>query len=80
MQKRSVRINDEYWLIVSEQQPNRWTVEVWGPDSLVHDRIYGSCEDAQIAAVEVARQHFESCGVSIDIPERLNWAVAVAAP
>ena len=78
MSKRIARVNSDYWLLVSEEQPNKWTVQIWGPTPLQHDGIHQSAQEAEAAAIEVAREHFRSLGLPIEVPDRLRWSLAMA--
>lgn len=77
--KHSARINRDYWLVVSEERPHQWTVQLWGPVPLSHDGMHHSAEDVEVAAIDMARKHFESNRLSVDMPEKLTWALAMEA-
>jgi len=72
VRKRSARIHPDYWLIVSEERPQQWTFQVWGPVPFSHDGIHPSAQDAESAAIEAARKHFERQGLPIDVPDSLT--------
>ncbi len=79
LQVRTARIDPDYWLAVSEEQPDQWTVQIWGPVPLSHDGIHSSAEDAETAAIGIARKHFENHGVRLDVHDQLTWTLAVEA-
>jgi hypothetical protein len=79
LHKHITRINSDYWLVVTEERPGRWTVQLWGPIPISYVGTYSSAEEAEHAAVDLARQHFSANGVEIEIPETLTWRWALDA-
>ena len=79
MTKCTARINSDYWLVVSEEGVERWTVKVWGPLPLRHNEIHPSVAKAKAASYRIAKEHFQRNRLEIDVPEVLLWKVALQA-